>query len=67
MLFQLLKTAKFYLSNKKGQGMVEYALIIALIAIVVIGAVTALGGSLDGIFTNIGEQLGGSGAEAPAQ
>jgi pilus assembly protein Flp/PilA len=39
--------------EEKGQGMAEYGLILALIAVVVIGALTLLGTDLQGIFTNI--------------
>jgi pilus assembly protein Flp/PilA len=39
--------------EEEGQGMVEYGLIIALIAIAVIVAVSALGDSLTGIFERI--------------
>lgn len=41
------------MKSKKGQGMVEYGLIIGLIAIVVIVALGLLGDGLDGIFTRI--------------
>ncbi|NLE24462.1 MAG: Flp family type IVb pilin [Clostridiaceae bacterium] len=41
------------MKSKKGQGMVEYGLIIGLIAIVVIVALGALGGGLNDIFENI--------------
>jgi pilus assembly protein Flp/PilA len=42
------------LANKEeGATMVEYGLLVALIAVVCIGAVTALGGSLSTMFTNI--------------
>ena len=43
------------LISEKGQGMVEYGLIIGLVAIVLIGALTAIGGSggIGGIFTKI--------------
>ena len=38
--------------------MVEYALIIALIAVIVIGAVTVLGENIGGIFDRISGELG---------
>jgi pilus assembly protein Flp/PilA len=34
------------LQNKKGQGMVEYGLILALVSIAAIGLLTTMGGSL---------------------
>ena len=43
---------KFFM-NEDGQGMVEYGLILGLIAIVVIAALTATGGSLKNLFTGI--------------
>lgn len=49
------------LTNQKGQGLAEYALILALIAIVVIGAVTLLGGRIGAILTEIAGALGGGG------
>ena len=48
---------KNFFKNEDGQGMVEYGLIIALIAVVVILALTALGGKVANIFNNIGNQL----------
>ncbi len=41
------------LKDKSGQGMVEYGLIIALIAIVVIVALTPAGTAVANIFTQI--------------
>ena len=41
------------LSRQKGQGMVEYGLIIALVAIVLVAALTALNGGLKSVFTSI--------------
>jgi pilus assembly protein Flp/PilA len=43
---------KRILSGKKGQGMTEYILIIALIAIAVIGAVKLFGGKISSAFSN---------------
>jgi len=42
-----------------GQAMVEYALILVLIAVVVIGALLLLGGQIKGMFSNIVAALGG--------
>ncbi len=47
------------LKNEAGQGMVEYGLIIALVAIVVIAALIALSGGLNNIFGQITTQLNG--------
>jgi pilus assembly protein Flp/PilA len=43
--------------DEEGQGLVEYALIIALIAIVVIGALTLLGGAIGDILSQIAAAL----------
>lgn len=43
--------------NERGQGLVEYALIIALVAIVVIAALALLGPSISSIFTRINGNL----------
>lgn len=46
-----MKTQK---KDRKGQGLVEYALIIALVALVCIVAMTAISGTLqDSFYTNI--------------
>jgi pilus assembly protein Flp/PilA len=37
----------------EGQGLVEYALIIVLVSIAVIGTLTVLGGKLNDVFTTI--------------
>jgi pilus assembly protein Flp/PilA len=47
------------LRNERGQGLTEYALIIALVAIVAVAALTLLGGQIDAIFGNITTELGG--------
>lgn len=42
----------------KGQGLVEYALILALIAVVAIVALLFLGGQIAAILSSIGESVG---------
>ncbi|MHB1455142.1 MAG: Flp family type IVb pilin [Saccharofermentanales bacterium] len=44
------KKAAAFLKSEKGQGMVEYGLIIALVAIGVIAAVILLGDNIKAIF-----------------
>ena len=48
---------KRFLMNEEGQGMVEYGLIIALVAVVVIGGLTLLGGQAKNLFSNISNRL----------
>lgn len=44
-------------AGQRGQGMVEYALILVLVAVVVIVALTALGGQIQGVFHTITSTL----------
>jgi len=45
------------LKSKKGQTLVEYALILAFISIVAIAVLIALGNRVKGVFTTITSQL----------
>jgi pilus assembly protein Flp/PilA len=45
--------------EEAGATAVEYGLIVGLIAVVIIGAVALLGGTLSGFFTNINNTLAG--------
>ena len=45
------------LASRAGQGMVEYALILALIAVVSIVILKAMGGHVSNTFTNIDHSL----------
>ncbi|MBF0406215.1 MAG: Flp family type IVb pilin [Candidatus Riflebacteria bacterium] len=46
-----------FIREEKGQGLVEYALIIGLIAVVAIAALTASGGSISQMFDTISTKL----------
>jgi len=48
-----------FFTRVDGQGLVEYALILVLIAIVVIGILTVLGGKVSQIFSSINSGLDG--------
>lgn len=47
------------LSDQKGQGMVEYALLIGLVAIIVIAVLIFLGPAISNIFQGIIDSLNG--------
>ncbi|MCR5628107.1 Flp family type IVb pilin [Eubacterium sp.] len=46
-----------FLKDENGQGMLEYGLILALIALVVIAALTLLGPKVAKLFNNVNEQV----------
>ena len=53
----MLNAIKEFWSDDSGQGLVEYALILFLIAIVVIVALTTLGKKTNNVLTNVGKAL----------
>jgi Flp pilus assembly pilin Flp len=58
-LYLLLKSL---LEREDGQDLIEYSLIIALIVLVAVVTMGAVGTSIQGIWTNIAGQLGASGS-----
>jgi pilus assembly protein Flp/PilA len=57
-LFAYLRTyLRSFVRNEEGQDLLEYALLVALIAIVCVVAVTTAGENVDAIFTRIGDEL----------
>jgi pilus assembly protein Flp/PilA len=46
-----------FAQKNKGQGLVEYALILVLVAVVVIGVLTLLGPIIGNVFTKINNSL----------
>ena len=51
------KKALRRMKSKKGQTLVEYALILAFISVVAISVLIALGGQIKSVFTSITSQL----------
>lgn len=54
---------KKFVADESGATAIEYGLIAALIAVVVIGTVSLLGGQLQDTFQTICEGIGGEGAD----
>ena len=55
---QLVNSVKSFVRNDEGQDLLEYALLVALIALVAITAVGLAGGQVKTIFDSIATQLG---------
>ncbi|RKP43819.1 Flp family type IVb pilin [Trinickia fusca] len=49
--------AKRFVRDEEGATMVEYGLMVALIAIVCIGAITTIGTTLNAVFSDIAAKL----------
>jgi pilus assembly protein Flp/PilA len=54
---QLVAFVNSFARNEEGQDLLEYALLVALIALIAIGGVTLAGQSVNVIFTNIATAL----------
>ena len=48
------------IGNRKGQGMIEYLIIVAIVAVGSISVIKVVGGNLDVQFANIAQALGGT-------
>jgi len=53
----LFNFVKSFVREEEGQDLLEYALLVALIALIAIGAVTAAGGKVSAVFSAIAGQL----------
>lgn len=49
----------FFAPNERGQGLVEYAIILAFVAIVVIAVMQLLGPKVGNVFSNVNSQIPG--------
>ena len=56
---RLTQAVRSFVRRDEGQDLLEYSLLVALIALVAVGAVTAAGGSVNGIFTQIAAAIPG--------
>ena len=54
---KMLSILQRLVSEETGQGMVEYGLILALIAVAVIAVLTTMGDELQNMFTNIKDTI----------
>jgi pilus assembly protein Flp/PilA len=54
---KLVQRALRFVRNEEAQDLIEYALLVGLISLVAVAAITAAGGSINTIFTNIGAKL----------
>ena len=54
----LMHIVKTFSNQEDGQDLLEYALLVALIALVAVGAVTLAGQNVSAIFTAIATSLG---------
>jgi pilus assembly protein Flp/PilA len=61
---KFVNAVRSFVRGEEGQDLLEYALLVALIALVAVGAVTAAGGSVKTIFTSIGTELKNAAAAA---
>ena len=59
---RLIQKAKDFARNEEGATAIEYGLLAALVSVVIIAALTALGGSLQTTFQGVADNL-----KAPAK
>ena len=57
MTMELITRLRALMNNDEGQDLLEYALLVALIAIVCVGAVGLAGTAVNKIFSNVATQL----------
>lgn len=58
---KFVQAAKQFWNDEEGVTAIEYGLIAALIAVVIVGAVQLIGENLDATFTTINNKLTGTG------
>jgi pilus assembly protein Flp/PilA len=58
IVMNFITRLRSFTRNTEGQDLLEYALLVALIAIVAVAAVTLTGTNVDAIFDDIAQKLG---------
>jgi Flp pilus assembly pilin Flp len=53
------------LGNRRGQTLVEYALVLALISVVAISVLVSMGGQVKGVYTTVSQQIAIAGNGGP--
>jgi len=66
-LMTCMQYLKRFLRDEDGVTAIEYGLIAALIAVVIIGAVESVGGGVSGVFNAVSAELTGGLPAAPAE
>ena len=62
MLSRISRSLIHFLQREDGPTAVEYAVMLALIIVVCIGAITTLGNNANSTFTSVGTTIGGTGS-----
>jgi pilus assembly protein Flp/PilA len=57
LVFRRNTMLRSFFAKEEGQGLVEYALILVLIAVVVIGALTLLGQNISDLFNRLADTI----------
>ncbi len=63
----MLSFVKNFVRDEEGATMIEYGLMVALIAVAMIVAIGTLTGGLDTLFTDVGDRLDTEAAKATAE
>jgi pilus assembly protein Flp/PilA len=63
---KLLARTKEFLKSEDGPTATEYAVLLALIVVVIIVAITSLGQAVSGKFDEVAGEISGTGATPPA-
>jgi pilus assembly protein Flp/PilA len=56
----MISFMKEFISNERGQDLVEYALLLVFIALAAIAVLPTLGGAVNNVFSQSASSLGGS-------